>query len=120
MEPMDRREPSWLVTPEKIDEAVRRIVDVAHPSRVILFGSAAKGATHRDSDADFLVVLQRTDKPRQESVRIRRALYGLDMPVDILVVDEERLRGLADSPGLVYREALRHGRVLYNRADRAS
>src|SRR5687767_12969593 len=113
---MARRDPPWLVTAEKIDAAVRRIVRTAHPSKIILFGSAARGETHRDSDADFLVVLDHVDLPRQESVRIRRALNGINMPVDILVVGEDRLRGLADSPGLVYREALRGGRVVYDRA----
>lgn len=32
-------QPLWAVTPEKIAEAVRRIVEAAHPVRVILFGS---------------------------------------------------------------------------------
>ena len=113
---MARTDPPWLVTPEKIDAAVRCIVEVARPNRVILFGSAARGETHRDSDADFLVVLRDADHPRQESVRIRRALGGINMPVDIVVVSEERLRSLGDRPGLIYQEALRRGRVLYDRA----
>jgi predicted nucleotidyltransferase len=100
----------------KIDAAVRRIVEVAHPRKVILFGSAARGETHRDSDADFLVVLEHVDRPRQESVRIRRALDGIDMPVDIVVVAEDQLPGLAERPGLIYREAMSHGRVVYDRA----
>jgi uncharacterized protein len=113
---MVRTEPSWLVTGNKIEAAVRRIVEVAHPQKVILFGSAARGETHRDSDADFLVVLDRVDQPRQESVRIRRALHKIDMPVDILVVAADKLPALAERPGLVYREALRRGRVIYGRA----
>lgn len=116
MKHMVRAEPAWLVTPEKIEAAVRRIVEVARPNRVILFGSAARGETHWDSDADFLVVLPQANRPREESVRIRRALDGINMPVDVLVVAEERLQSLADRPGLIYREALRHGRVLYDSA----
>jgi hypothetical protein len=30
--------PDWAITPDKID-AVRRIVETAHPQKVILFGS---------------------------------------------------------------------------------
>lgn len=111
-----RTAPPWLVTREKIDAAVRRIVEVAHPTKVILFGSAARGQLHRDSDADFLVVLDRADRPRQESVRIRRALGEINMPVDILVVAADRLHELADRPGLIYSEAIRGGRVVYERA----
>lgn len=39
-----------------LDEIVRRIVDVAHPDRIILFGSAARGEMGPDSDLDLLVV----------------------------------------------------------------
>ena len=35
------------------------------------------------------------------------------MPMDILVISERRLQEVAERPGLVYREALRHGKVLY-------
>lgn len=108
---------SWAVTPEKIEEAVRQIVHVGRPRRVILFGSAARGETTVNSDADFLVVTaEDVSSPRRESVRIRRALRGLPMPMDILVISERRLRVLADQPGLIYREALRHGKTVYDAA----
>lgn len=68
----------------------------------------------RHSDVDLLVVTKENlDSPRMESVRLRRALRGISMPMDILVISEQRLRDVADHPGLVYREALRHGKVLY-------
>ena len=54
--------------------------------------------------------------PRKESVRIRQALEGVSMPMDILVIPENRLKELGDRPGLVYREALRNGKVLYDSA----
>jgi predicted nucleotidyltransferase len=109
--------PVWAITPEKIEQAVRKIVDFEQPKRVILFGSAARGETNINSDADFLVVTRGEVKsPRKESVLIRQALRGLMMPMDILVISEERLRELADQPGLVYREALRNGKVVYEAA----
>jgi len=39
-----------------LDEIVRRVVEVAHPDRIILFGSAARGDMGPDSDVDLLVV----------------------------------------------------------------
>lgn len=109
--------PAWMVTPEKIDEAVRTLVQASRPQRVILFGSAARGTTHLHSDADFLVVTrQDVDSPRRESVRLRRALRGISMPMDIVVISEARLAQLADQPGLIYREAIRGGKVLYDAA----
>ncbi len=40
-----------------LDEAVRRIVEVAHPETVILFGSHAEGCAREGSDVDLLVVV---------------------------------------------------------------
>jgi len=106
--------PSWTITPEKIEAAVRQIIRVGRPRKVILFGSAVRGETNIHSDLDILVVTgDEIDSPRKESVRIRRALRGIVMPMDILVVPESRLVELGDQPGLIYREALRHGKVIY-------
>ncbi len=108
-------ENSWAVTPGKIEAAVHRVVSVAHPRRVILFGSAARRRLGVAHDVDLLIVSRRdVTSPRKESVRIRRALRGITMPMDIVVVSERRLQELADQPGLVYREALRAGKVVYD------
>ncbi len=106
--------PSWTITPEKIEAAVQQIIRVGRPRKVILFGSAVRGETNIHSDLDILVVTgDEIDSPRKESVRIRRALRGIVMPMDILVVPESLLQELGDQPGLIYREALRHGKVIY-------
>jgi predicted nucleotidyltransferase len=107
---------AWEVTPQKVQAAVEKIIETAHPRQIILFGSYVRGHMQRDSDLDVLVVAEGpVDNPRQESVRIRRALRGIDMPMDILVVAERRLKELADTPGLIYREALREGKVVFDR-----
>jgi predicted nucleotidyltransferase len=38
-----------------LNEIIRRIVEVARPDRIILFGSAARREMGRDSDIDLLV-----------------------------------------------------------------
>jgi len=42
--------------PDVLDEVVQRIVAVADPEKIILFGSAARGELGPDSDLDLLVV----------------------------------------------------------------
>ena len=37
-----------------LDEIVRRVIEVAQPDRIILFGSAARGQMGPDSDIDLL------------------------------------------------------------------
>ncbi|MGH8910260.1 MAG: nucleotidyltransferase domain-containing protein [Egibacteraceae bacterium] len=105
---------SWAVTQDKIDSVVERIVELVHPRRVIVFGSAASGELHDDSDLDLLIVTrQDVARPRRESVRIRSALADVRMPMDLLLISERRLQELVDQPGLIYREAARHGKVGY-------
>lgn len=93
---------------------MKRIVEVGNPKKVILFGSAARGETHRDSDVDLLVVTgDEVTDPYQESVRLQSALDEILMPYDIIVVPESRFPDLAKRPGLIYREAIRTGKTLY-------
>ena len=102
------------VTPEKVRTAVQKIVEAARPRRIILFGSYVRGTTNRNSDLDVLVIMDGdVENPRKESVRLRRALKGIMMPMDILVVSPKIVEELAESPGLVYREALRNGKIVY-------
>ena len=106
--------PPWAVTPEKVEQAVRRLVDAGHPRKVILFGSYVRGEAHRDSDLDVLVVTDNgVTNARKESARLRAALRGIRMCVDVLVVREGDFNRLKDQLGLIYREAFRHGKVVY-------
>ena len=43
---------------EVLDELVRRIVEVVHPLRIILFGSAARGQMGLHKDFDILIVVK--------------------------------------------------------------
>ncbi|MBI5407010.1 MAG: nucleotidyltransferase domain-containing protein [Nitrospirae bacterium] len=107
----------WEVTPEKVRTVVEKIVEISHPRKVILFGSYVRGSMNVNSDLDVLVVAGgEIENPRKESTRIRRALKGILMPMDILVVQEDTLKEIADMPGLIYREAIRNGKVVYESA----
>jgi hypothetical protein len=50
---------------------------------------------------------------RRESVRLRGALKEIEMPIDIVVVRESTFQKLSDTPGLIYEEARRTGRLVY-------
>ena len=54
----------WALSQETLDDIVRRIVEVAEPERIILFGSVARGDANRHSDVDLLVVKDGSDLRR--------------------------------------------------------
>ncbi|MEW6532030.1 MAG: nucleotidyltransferase domain-containing protein [Thermodesulfobacteriota bacterium] len=106
--------PDWAVTPEKVEKAVRKIIEVGKPRKIILFGSFVKGVPTLNSDLDVLVITgDEISSSRRESVRIRRALRGISMPMDIIVVPEAKWTQFRDCPGTIYREVLRTGKVVY-------
>jgi predicted nucleotidyltransferase len=96
-----------------IEEIVRRVLSVAQPERIILFGSAAAGTMTPDSDIDLLVLERTPAAPREEGVRIRRALRGLDRPFDIVVMDAGWFEASKDVAGGLAYPAARYGRVIY-------
>lgn len=49
---------------EVLTEILRRIVDVARPEKIILFGSTARGDRGPDSDLDLLVIKSGDYNPR--------------------------------------------------------
>jgi predicted nucleotidyltransferase len=49
-------EPAWQITPEKDQVVVHRLIQIARPKKLILFGSYVRGDATRDSDLDVLVV----------------------------------------------------------------
>jgi predicted nucleotidyltransferase len=97
-------------------EIVRRILTVAEPDRVILFGSAATGQMTPDSDIDLLVVEPAPENIRSESVRIRRALGDIGYPVDVIVIATGRFEETKGIIGGIAYPAHKYGRVLYEAA----
>jgi predicted nucleotidyltransferase len=107
-------EPAWQITPGKVQAVVQRLIQVARPKKIILFGSYVRGDVTRDSDLDVLVVTSEdVESPRRESVRLRNAVSDINMPMDILVVPYSRFEALRQKIGVIYREADRYGRVVY-------
>ena len=116
MSQVERESVPWRITREKIDEAVQRIVAVAGPTKVILFGSYVRGENHADSDLDLLIVKEKIDNRYEELKRLGRALRGLMLAVDLLVVEQGELDEWCEVPGSVYRSAVREGKVVYEAA----
>src|SRR4051794_4554261 len=76
------------ITEEVIREAVDILVRVANPTRVIVFGSHARGDAGPDSDLDILVVERDEPDKLAEMNRLAAALRPLFIPVDVLVASE--------------------------------
>ena len=98
-----------------LDDIIRRIIEVAQPEKIILFGSAARGEMNRHSDVDLLVVKEGMHR-RDMAGRIYENLWGVGAAVDVVVVTPADVERYKDSHALVIKPALREGRVVYEAA----
>lgn len=95
---------------------IQRIVDRFDPLKIILFGSWARGDTHRWSDVDLLVVLADAPDKRQATIAALSELRDLTVPVDVIVTDIDEIARRGTMVGTVLRPALREGKVVYERS----
>ena len=94
---------------------VDRIVDRFQPSRVLLFGSQARGTAQRWSDVDLLVVLPDLQDKRRTAIDIRRSPGDLPVSKDIVVATPEEVDRRGHVVGTILHAALRDGKVVYER-----
>jgi predicted nucleotidyltransferase len=98
-----------MVDEKTVKEAVDRLLRAAPGSKVILFGSYARGQASEGSDLDFLVVEPEVRDAAAEMVRLRQVLRDVPVAVDVLVVSRERFEYWRDTPNTVISRAAREG-----------
>lgn len=96
-----------------LDEIISRIVEVAHPERIILFGSAARGTMGPNSDVDLLIIKSGQFHRGRLTEAIYMNLIGVGQAVDAIVVTPEDVEQYRNSPALVIAPALKEGKEIY-------
>lgn len=107
------------LTEPAIPDLVQRIVRSVDPEQVVLFGSRAAGRGRPDSDVDFLVVGPQafaSGRSRREALAcIRRALWDVPVPVDVILVSRSEVEQWKDAVNHIIARSLREGKVVYER-----
>jgi uncharacterized protein len=98
---------------DALAEIIRRIVRVAAPERIVLFGSAARREEGPASDLDLLVIKPGRYHRGHLTEEIYLSLIGVGRAVDVVVVTPEDVDRYRDAWALVIAPALREGRVVY-------
>ncbi|MBI4377966.1 MAG: nucleotidyltransferase domain-containing protein [Nitrospinae bacterium] len=98
-----------------LKNAVKTIVRVAKPDKIILFGSRAGGRQKAVSDYDLLVIKKNLRNQRRLVHDIYLRFKNIGAPVDVLAIDMDRFEELKDDPYLIYGEAYQKGRVIYEK-----
>lgn len=100
-----------------LQEIVAHLITDYAPTRIILFGSFARGDAHRDSDIDLLIVKETEESPLERRVHVRRLVAQPErrIPFSPLVLTPAELEQRLALGDPFYRDILRQGKVLYAR-----
>jgi len=99
---------------EKLQEIIRRVVQVTQPERIILFGSAVRGKMGPNSDVDLLVIKGGEFHQGRLTGEVYMNLHGVGQAVDIILVTPEQVERYRHTHYLVIAPALREGKEVYH------
>jgi uncharacterized protein len=103
-----------MLTANLLTQIVQRLVESLHPEQIILFGSHAYGEPNEDSDVDLFVIVSESDQPRyRRSREAYRALRGISVPTDVIVVTREEVKKKVNVRSSLISRVIHDGKVLY-------
>jgi predicted nucleotidyltransferase len=92
---------------------VNQVVDLVHPRRIILFGSANSGTWHPDSDIDLLVEVEDNQASNSVLDLLNTQVRREKVPCDFVVATTGTFNRYGTNPGLIYKDIVEKGRVVY-------
>ena len=96
-----------------LQNLIQQIIEIVHPLKIILFGSAARGEWKEGSDFDLMVVVPNGFHCRKTAQKLYESIHGIKIPFDIVVTTPSTLRKHKTTFGFVYHYALKEGKELY-------
>ena len=104
----------WAVTAAKVAEVVSRLSADGAPSRLIVFGSAARGDLSAANDLDLMVIEREPVNRYAETLRLRSLLRDVLMPIDLVVTTEASFQARSKIPGTLDYHVDQEGRLLHD------
>jgi len=100
---------------DPLEKAIEIIIRSVDPGKIILFGSRARGYHKNESDYDIRLIKKGVSHRRKVAQQIYKFLYGVGVPVDIIVETPEKFEELKDNPFMIYKEISKSGKVVYEK-----
>ena len=94
---------------------VEKIKIAYKPEKIILFGSYAYGTPGPDSDVDFLIVKDTSERPIDRRVIVRKMVSdpGRRIPFEFIVLTPEEVHDRLNIGDQFIQEIIKNGKVLY-------
>ena len=91
------------------------IIDTVSPSKIILFGSRARGDANGKSDYDILILKDKLQNERQITRKVNHALLNshISEEVDLIASSTDKFAKNINNIGFIYKSINEEGVVLY-------
>jgi len=103
-----------IIRDEMLQVIIKRIVEVANPERIIMFGSSARGEMNPNSDVDLLVIKDGDFNYYRLLDDIYMNLFGVGIGVDVILTTPKQVEKYKDISYLVIAPAVREGKEVYH------
>ena len=104
-----------MYSQEKINELVSQVKEAAKPDKIYLFGSYAAGKAKDSSDIDLCVIKNGLQDKQKELSKIKKNIFGVAIPVDILLFEEKTFNKRKNVWGSVQYEISHNGKLVYEK-----
>lgn len=101
-----------MLNPQTLQQIVDRIVILANPNRVIVFGSYGPGDADEESDLDLMIIKPKVENKYDEMIRLHEAVGKVGVGVDVLVYSEDEFERRSQVPGTILYWARKEGKAL--------
>jgi predicted nucleotidyltransferase len=105
-----------MLSEVQIRRLIEEIVQGYNPEKVYLFGSYASNTASENSDIDLFIVKSTQSRKIDRSIEVRQAIKHYPVAgLDIIVYTPEELQMAQDSVVNIGKEAVAHGKLMYER-----
>src|SRR5918999_1759856 len=106
-----------LGTDDFLLQVTRTIVERLAPTRIVLFGSRARGTASADSDYDIMVELETGLSGTERDALVYDLFDDPTRAIEFFVYTPDEVERWRDDVGMIMYDIVRDGRVLYSRSD---
>lgn len=106
-----------MISAQTIEEVKQKLIKTYKPLEIYIFGSYAWGCPDEDSDLDLLIIIEKYDKNRHQTlVDGHKALMYMDISKDILVLTQEEFEKYSVDRRMLYFKIKQQGTKIYARS----
>lgn len=102
-----------MITPQKIEEIVKKIVEGYQPDKIILFGSYASGTHNEDSDLDLLIIKDTQEDTIERELKVSRLLHRAGIAYDVFVYNNQEVEEFSKDSHSFLNHMMMTGKVIY-------